>query len=336
MSQPAANCPNCGALVQFRWSGAVQTTCEYCRSILVRRDLNLEKVGEVGDLPREVSPIQIGTEGTFHNKAFQVVGRILYEFENGGWNEWHIVFNDGVSGWLSDAQLEYTVSSLTTPPEVLLSADQIARARLFFWGGVRYEVTSVTRAHYRGVAGELPFEYWDKKDVVFADLRTADARFGTIDYSEATPLLFLGEALEFDDLRLKNLREFDGAVLIRAFERDERRLFLTERIVDQRDPERRHVLLPGARFELLQDSPCVARPARHRVRVSQIRLEPQIPLRHFEGGLELAGRFIQTAHEQERHAELEVCTRTPGNDLERAAEFRDRAIEIIAGRPRAH
>jgi hypothetical protein len=209
MSQPAANCPNCGALVQFRWSGAVQTTCEYCRSILVRRDLNLEKVGEVGDLPREVSPIQIGTEGAFHNKAFQVVGRILYEYENGGWNEWHIVFSDGVSGWLSDAQLEYTVSFLTTPPEVLPSADQIARARLFSWGGVRYEVTSVTRAHYRGVAGELPFEYWDKKDVLFADLRTADARFGTIDYSEAAPLLFLGEAVEFDDLHLKNLREFD-------------------------------------------------------------------------------------------------------------------------------
>ena len=209
MSQPAVNCPNCGAVVRFRWSGAVQTTCEYCRSILVRRDLNLEKVGEVGDLPREVSPIQIGTEGIFHNKAFQVVGRILYEYEDGGWNEWHIVFNNGVSGWLSDAQLEYTVSFLIKPPEVLPSADQIARARLFFWGGVRYEVTSVTRAHYRGVAGELPFEYWDKKDLVFADLRTADARFGTIDYSEAVPLLFLGEAVEFDDLHLKNLREFD-------------------------------------------------------------------------------------------------------------------------------
>jgi hypothetical protein len=211
MTQPAANCPNCGAAVQFRWSGAVQTTCEYCRSILVRRDVNLEKVGEIGDLPREVSPIQIGTEGTYRNKAFQVVGRILYEYEEGGWNEWHIVFNDGTSGWLSDAQLEYTISFLTAPPEVLPPGDQIARARQFTWGGVRYEVTSVTRAHYRGVAGELPFEYWDKRDVLFADLRTADARFATIDYSGPASLLFIGEALEFDDLRLKNLRELDGA-----------------------------------------------------------------------------------------------------------------------------
>ena len=53
MSQQAANCPNCGALVHFRWSGAVQTTCEYCRSILVRRDVNLEKVGEVAELPHD-------------------------------------------------------------------------------------------------------------------------------------------------------------------------------------------------------------------------------------------------------------------------------------------
>src|SRR5437667_6079168 len=61
MSQQQANCPNCGAAVRFLWSGAVQTTCGYCHSILVRRDLDLEKVGIVADLPRDVSPIQIAT-----------------------------------------------------------------------------------------------------------------------------------------------------------------------------------------------------------------------------------------------------------------------------------
>src|SRR5438552_13794755 len=205
MSERQANCPSCGAPVQFRWSSAVQTVCPFCRSILVRDDLNLKNVGLVADLPPDPSPIQLLTEGAYKGKGFQVLGRILYEYENGGWNEWHIVFSDGASGWLSDAQLEYTVSFLTAPPEFLPAADKIARARLFFWGGVRYEVTSVTHAHYRGVAGELSFEYWDKKDVVFADLRTADARFGTIDYSDVAPLLFLGEAVEFDDLPLRNL-----------------------------------------------------------------------------------------------------------------------------------
>ena len=34
MSQPASNCPNCGATIRFRFSSAVQTVCEFCKSIL--------------------------------------------------------------------------------------------------------------------------------------------------------------------------------------------------------------------------------------------------------------------------------------------------------------
>jgi hypothetical protein len=60
------------------------------------------------------------------------------------------------------------------------------------------------------VEGELPFQYWGKQDVIFADMRSADARFATIDYSEEPPLLFVGEALEFEDLRFKNLKQIEG------------------------------------------------------------------------------------------------------------------------------
>jgi hypothetical protein len=208
MSQPAANCPNCGAPVKFLWSSAVQTTCEFCHSILVRTDVDLKKVGEVADLPPDASPIQIGTEGVYDKKSFVVVGRIIYEYDQGGWNEWHVVFNDGSSGWLADAQLEYDVSWRSKPSEALPSVAR--KGQEFQWRNKVYQVTSVTKAHYKGVQGELPFEYWDKSDLLFADLRTTTGDFGTIDYSENPPLLFLGRAVEFDDLHLKNLREFEG------------------------------------------------------------------------------------------------------------------------------
>jgi hypothetical protein len=208
MSAPAANCPNCGAPVTFRWSSAVQTTCEFCQSILVRTDVDLKKVGQVADLPADASPIQIGTEGAYQNKAFVVIGRIIYEYAQGGWNEWHVVYNDGSNGWLSDAQLEYDLSwqkGLSVPLPASTSKGQ-----KFQWDGNVYEVTSLTKAHYKGVQGELPFQYWDKTDLLFADLRTSGGDFGTIDYSENPPLLFLGRAVEFDDLHFKNLREFEG------------------------------------------------------------------------------------------------------------------------------
>ena len=210
MSAKTTNCPNCGAPVEFRWSSAVQTTCQFCHSILVRHDVDLTKVGVVADLPPDSSPIQIATEGIYRNKPFVVVGRILYEYEQGGWNEWHIVFSDGMSGWLSDAQDEYAISFLAEPPEPLPPSENVERGQKTYWNGVRYEVTCLTRARYRGVEGELPFEYWDKEERLFVDLRSPDGRFATIDYSHANPVLFLGEAVEFDELHLKNLRQFEG------------------------------------------------------------------------------------------------------------------------------
>ncbi len=206
----AANCPQCGAPVEFRWSSAVQTVCSYCNSILVRHDVDLARVGEVGDLPPDSSPIQINTEGVFGGKAFVVAGRILYEYEQGGWNEWHLMFQDGASGWLADAQAMYQVSFLKDLGQPLPLAAEVARGQQYRFDGADYQVSSRTMARYRGVEGELPFEYWDKEEVLFADLRAPGGRFATIDYSGDAPLLFLGEAVEFDALALKNLREFEG------------------------------------------------------------------------------------------------------------------------------
>jgi len=210
MTRPQATCPNCGARVEFRWSSAVQTVCPFCHSILVRHDVDLERVGTVADLAPSSSPIQLGTGGRYHQRAFEVVGRIIYEWEQGGWNEWHVVFNDSTSGWLSDAQAEYAVSCLAADSLARPAEANAALGRHFTWQGKDYQVTTVTHARYRGVEGDLPFEYWDKAEVVFVDLKSDDGGFATLDYSEESPLLFLGEFVEFRDLALTNLRQFDG------------------------------------------------------------------------------------------------------------------------------
>ena len=35
-------------------------------------------------------------------------------------------------------------------------------------------------------------------------------KFATIDYSDEAPALYLGKAVEFEELNLKNLRKFEG------------------------------------------------------------------------------------------------------------------------------
>ena len=209
MSRPASNCPNCGAPIVFQWSSSVQTVCPYCKSVLIRTDVDLRKVGNVADLPPDSSPIQLNTEGCYGNRSFVVIGRILYEYEQGGWNEWNLAFNDGKSGWLSDAQEEYAVSFLANIPNLPVES-QLQVGNQFNWNGGLYSLSVLTEAHYRGVEGELPFPYWDKTCVQFADFRTSGRRFATLDYSDAEPTLYLGELVEFEDLKLKNLRQFEG------------------------------------------------------------------------------------------------------------------------------
>jgi hypothetical protein len=211
MSKSEGKCPNCGAPIAFTWSGAVQTVCAFCRSIVVRHDLDLTKVGEVSDLPEDSSPIQVGTSGKIDGVEFSVTGRIIYEYDQGGWNEWHLACAGGASAWLSDAMAEYAVTRLVDfPVERVPSQADITTGYTVEIEGASYQVTTSTMARYRGVEGELPFEYWDKDRVLFVDLRTTDGRLATIDYSETPALVFAGRFCEYPELHLSNVRRFEG------------------------------------------------------------------------------------------------------------------------------
>jgi uncharacterized protein DUF4178 len=209
MPDRAASCPNCGAPIVFRWSSSVQTVCDHCRSVVIRTDVDLQKVGVVADLPLDGSPIQLGTEGQYGDKHFVVAGRIMYQYEQGTWNEWHIVLDGGADGWLSDAQNELAVSFRVDIP-YLPAPKEAPLGHSFNWNGVDFTVVSRTLAHYAGVEGELPFQYWDKSDVMFVDLRSERLDFATLDYSDDKPALYIGKAVDFDTLRLRNLRRFEG------------------------------------------------------------------------------------------------------------------------------
>lgn len=213
MSRFATRCPNCSAPIAFAWSQSVQTVCPHCRSVVVRHDVDVKALGLAASVPPDVSPIQIGTRGRLDDRAFEVVGRIAYEYEDGGWNEWHVVFDGGRSGWLSDAQAEYAVSTEAQPDAPLPEATALKAGLRRSWHDREYVATTVTRARYAGVEGELPFVTWDREWASFADFKTPTGHFATVDYSGDAPLLYLGRYAEFDELSFSNLRDLPGGGL---------------------------------------------------------------------------------------------------------------------------
>jgi len=211
-----ANCPSCGAPVTFRSVASVLAVCDYCQSTLVRQGANLENLGKMAEFLDDRSPLQRGSEGRWkrgkESRHFGLIGRLQLRYEAGLWNEWHLLFDDGKSGWLSEAGGEFVISEPVRIAEELPPFDQIAVGEALTLAGGAFQVTNILNAECIAGEGELPFKVGAGYPAPVVDLRDSGGRFATLDYSDAAdmggkPLVFLGEAVEFKALNLTNLRD---------------------------------------------------------------------------------------------------------------------------------
>lgn len=205
-------CPACGAEVEFRSRISVFAVCPYCNSMLVRHDLDLEKLGEMAELPEDISPLQIGTEGQFEGGRFTLVGRLKVAWADGLWNEWFALFDDGREGWLAEAQGFFMMSFHLEDSSGVPSAHRVGvgqKVRLA--NGVSLQVDDIKEAECVGSEGELPFRAPRGRKSTSVDLNGPDHAYACIEYSEQDGTrLYAGKYVDLFDLKPRNLRVLDG------------------------------------------------------------------------------------------------------------------------------
>ena len=209
--------------------------CTYCRSLLVRHDKDVENIGKMAELPADISPFQIGTSGIHKNVGFTLVGRMKIGWHSGVWNEWFFVDNKARKGWLAEAQgflaISYESEELfdskwrdamathvkddnhvgTSPNLPLTMGDYITI------GKKKYQVSDIKEASCIGSEGELPFISAKGRKTLAVDLLSATGDFAGMECDEAGICRqYLGEYVEFNDLRFTNLRELPGWKISRA------------------------------------------------------------------------------------------------------------------------
>lgn len=207
----SGKCPACGAPAAFATSIALFAVCPFCRSLVMRKDMDLEALGKVAQLQPDGTPLQVGARGKFKGAPFQVVGRVQMRMPIGFWNEWALMFEDGRQGWLGEAAGTYAVSFYTkadapADPKALEEGTKVDLA------GKTYAVRDVVEARYESAEGELPFRppLGLTEAVPSVDLIAPGGEFATIDYSEKPPLVFAGVYQDFDALEFTNLRKVEG------------------------------------------------------------------------------------------------------------------------------
>lgn len=213
------NCSSCGATVNFHSKASVFAVCSFCKSTLVRHDMDLESIGEMADLQDDYSPFQIGTQGTFEEKKFELVGRLRITYSAGFWNEWFAWFDGDRTAWLAEAQgfLALCFPSRTEAPV----QDTLNPGKLVTLDGQTFQVDDMRKVRCLFSEGELPVNAMKGRKSLSVDLRGPSETMATIEYpapdytgskadSTEKPRVFTGKYKDFDEFKFKNLRKLDG------------------------------------------------------------------------------------------------------------------------------
>ena len=202
------DCPSCGAPVEAHSATSVTLICGYCHSVLLRRDNSLTDSGRDSALLTDFSPLQVGTSGQIGDLPFTLIGRLQAQYDAGVWNEWHVLFADGATGWLSESgDLHVLLREAASPDNAPAFAHIRAGHSVLDYQDKRFIAADVRDITLQRAAaeGELPFELGETVHNKVSDWRS-EAYFLTLDYESEPPLAFLGYGVSLDALNLQNLR----------------------------------------------------------------------------------------------------------------------------------
>jgi hypothetical protein len=203
-----AACPNCGAPVEFASAASASAVCSFCKSTLLRDGEALKRIGVSAELFDDHSPLRLGAGGTLQGRGFTLVGRLQYSYDGGTWNEWHALFDNGRSAWLSEDNGAYVLAVDSALPADAPGLDGLRAGQRVLADRRAWDVASVVRARLLAAEGELPAPPRLQGDFLVADLRNSQGEVATLDGSDPKSVHWsVGRSVLLADLRLQGLAE---------------------------------------------------------------------------------------------------------------------------------
>jgi len=207
------NCPSCGAEIKFQSPISVTCICPYCRSLIVRKDKDVEAMGKMAELPDDISPIQIGTQGIYNGTHFGVIGRLKIGWEDGCWNEWFIYTDSGKKGWLEEAQGSFAISfEEPLPEDTQRDLRSTELGRYVELSGRQFRIADIKKAKCISAEGELPLIAPKGEKSTVVDLISRDGGFASVEFDDGnnSAHFYMGVYVEFDQLHFSQLRDLPG------------------------------------------------------------------------------------------------------------------------------
>lgn len=206
-------CPSCGAEVRFLSKASVFAVCSFCKSTLVRQDMDLKKTGIMADLQDDLTPLQVGTTGTYDGKRFEILGRLKIGYSEGFWNEWYVLFSGKEEAWLAEAQgfyavcfpLEMDYSKVLNPRTIISPGQPLKLGKM----GI-FKIEDIRSVTCLFSEGELPIDAAQGRESQSIDLTGSNNQMATVEQTSDSIRIFCGTYQDFDEFNFQYLRHIDG------------------------------------------------------------------------------------------------------------------------------
>ena len=195
------HCPHCGAPLRIRNRFVKAVTCEFCQSVALFDGVRLDPTGRTASLARLKSPLYLDATGKLQApgvgaREFRVVGRLVYEYDGGVWQEWFLDLGGEARAWLVEDEGRFTLLNkqplAEAPPfESIRVGDTVQLGQRSVRVGERGHAT------IGSAEGQFGTPILPGETVGYVDGTAGDEEVG-LEYGEAEVELFVGLPLERD------------------------------------------------------------------------------------------------------------------------------------------
>ncbi len=216
------HCPNCGAPVQFPYTGLSMQVCGSCRTLLRLDGAAIQAVGQCATLPFDVSIFQIGTTlnialGNGRHVRGNLVGRVRWGWDQGSWNEWLLYLPDGTIRWIAEESGMYMVmqgqrarQAQDAACRAMLEHGRSALGHAFMFNDTTYYLSDIKTVRCVSSEGALDEPVSTGYTIQSIDFRNASGGSLTYQMEDDGGYFYEGYYAQLSELDPKNLRGLDG------------------------------------------------------------------------------------------------------------------------------
>lgn len=190
------HCPTCGAPLRIRNRFVKAVTCEFCQNVALYDGVRLDPTGRTASLAKLNSPLYLDATGRIGDQAFRVLGRLVYEYAGGMWQEWFLDIGGEKRAWLIED--EGAFSLLQKRP--LADAPPFAGIRvgdLLVLSEMEVRVDEVGEATIVSAEGQFGTQLLPGEAIAYIDGASGENEVG-LEYGEREVELFVGRPIDRD------------------------------------------------------------------------------------------------------------------------------------------